>query len=85
VKLDGRFVADLTTDKRSQLLIESMVTMCRALGGAVIAEQIETDDVASLLKAADVSLGQGWLFGRPAALPPPEPKGQRPSGTSATH
>jgi EAL domain-containing protein (putative c-di-GMP-specific phosphodiesterase class I) len=85
VKLDGRFVAGLVTDKRSQLLIESMVTMCRALGGAVIAEQIETDDVASLLKAADVSLGQGWLFGRAAPLPPPQSKTQRPSGRAAAN
>jgi len=83
VKLDGRFVTDLVTDKRSQLLIESMVTMCRALGGAVIAEQIETEEVASLLKAADVSLGQGWLFGRAAPLPSPEHKGLRPSGPDA--
>jgi EAL domain-containing protein (putative c-di-GMP-specific phosphodiesterase class I) len=70
VKLDGRFVSGLATDKRSLLLIENLVTLCRALGGAVIAEQIETEDVASLLKAAEVSLGQGWLFGRAGPLPP---------------
>ncbi len=73
VKLDGRFVTGLAKDKRSQLLIQNMVTLCRALGGAVIAEQIETDDVSTLLKAAEVSLGQGWLFGRAAPLPPYAP------------
>ena len=70
VKLDGRFVAGLAHDRRAQLVIENLVSMCRALGGSVIAEQIETEDVASLLKAAEVSLGQGWLFGRAAPLPP---------------
>jgi EAL domain-containing protein (putative c-di-GMP-specific phosphodiesterase class I) len=68
-KLDGRFAHDLARDKRSQILVQNMVVMCNALGGAVIAEQIETEEVSALLKAADVAFGQGWLFGRAAPLP----------------
>jgi EAL domain-containing protein (putative c-di-GMP-specific phosphodiesterase class I) len=70
VKLDGKFVSGLVSDRRSQLLIQNMVGLCKALGGQVVAEQIETADVADLLKAAGVSLGQGWLYGRAAPLPP---------------
>ncbi len=86
-KLDGRFAQDLARDKRSQILIQNMVVMCKALGGAVIAEQIETEEVSALLKAADVNFGQGWLFGRAAALPayipPPAPyKAMRRQGAA---
>jgi len=86
-KLDGRFVRDLARDKRSQMLIQSVVVMCKALGGAVIAEQIETEEVSRLLKAADVAFGQGWLFGRaaplPAVIPPPAPyKAMRRQGAA---
>ena len=73
VKLDGRFIEGLAHDRRAQLLIENLVSMCRALGGSVIAEQIETEEVASLLKIAEVSLGQGWLFGKAGPLPDYDP------------
>ncbi len=86
VKLDGRFVTGLAKDKRSQLLIQNMVVLCKALGGAVIAERIETEDVSTLLRAANVALGQGWLYGRaaplPAYTPPPIPKPLRRKGAS---
>lgn len=88
-KLDGRFVKNLVQDKRSQMLIQNFVSMCKDLGGAVIAEQIETDDVCILLKAANVTFGQGWLFGRAAPLPdfipPPVPyKAMRRQGAAET-
>jgi EAL domain-containing protein (putative c-di-GMP-specific phosphodiesterase class I) len=72
-KLDGRFLSDVVSNNRSRLMIENLVALCRGLGGEVIAEQIETEPVANLLKTAEVSYGQGWLFGRAAPLPPAAP------------
>jgi len=35
----------------------------------VIAEMIETEPEAEMIRDIGVELGQGWLFGRPGALP----------------
>jgi EAL domain-containing protein (putative c-di-GMP-specific phosphodiesterase class I) len=38
-----------------------------------VAERIETEAEAQALLAIGATYGQGWLFGRPAALPTPRP------------
>ena len=42
-------------------------------GSAVLAEGIETEEHRSIALAMGATLGQGWLLGRPAALPDPLP------------
>jgi len=43
--------------------------MCRAMKLSIIAEMIETEAVATEVKAMGVEYGQGWLFGRAEAEP----------------
>ncbi|MGW8175774.1 MAG: EAL domain-containing protein [Stenotrophomonas sp.] len=69
VKIDGAIVRDIQTDPRSKAMLHSIVEMCGSLRLETIAEMIETDGVASELKAAGVEYGQGWLFGRAEAEP----------------
>jgi len=54
--------------------IRAVVAFARELGSGVIAEGIETAKVATLMGELGVDLGQGYLFGRPAAMiaPPHE-------------
>jgi len=70
VKIDGRFVTDLETDPKSRTVIAHLVDMCAALKLETIAEMIETEAAAAILKEIGVTHGQGWLFGRAT----PEPK-----------
>lgn len=69
VKIDGRFVRDIVTDERSRALIAHLVDLCGALKVSTVAEMIETETQAEMVRAMGVTYGQGWLFGRPAAQP----------------
>jgi EAL domain-containing protein (putative c-di-GMP-specific phosphodiesterase class I) len=64
VKIDGRFVQGLDSDPRGRTMIGHLVEMCGALGVETIAEMIETQAVADILRELGVDHGQGWLFGK---------------------
>lgn len=69
VKIDGTFVQGLETDPKARTLIGHLVELCRSLEVETIAEMIETQAAADILKEIGVDLGQGWLFGKAEAEP----------------
>jgi EAL domain-containing protein (putative c-di-GMP-specific phosphodiesterase class I) len=80
VKIDGRFVEGLETDPRARTMIGHLVDLCRSMKVETIAEMIETQGVADVLRDLGVDQGQGWLFGKAEA----EPRTVRaPEATSA--
>jgi diguanylate cyclase (GGDEF)-like protein/PAS domain S-box-containing protein len=67
VKLDRRFVSDLTDPPSdANALAAGVAGLAQGLRLERIAEGIETAAQAELLVAAGWTLGQGYLFGRPA-------------------
>ncbi len=71
VKLDGSYVSGIVADGRERAFVTGMVEIARASGASVVAERVETEAEAQALQAIGVDYGQGWLFGRPGALPLP--------------
>jgi EAL domain-containing protein (putative c-di-GMP-specific phosphodiesterase class I) len=69
VKIDGRYVRDLDKGPRHKALLQGIVELTKKLGTATIAEMIETEAQYSAVKTAGIGFGQGYLFGRPGALP----------------
>jgi EAL domain-containing protein (putative c-di-GMP-specific phosphodiesterase class I) len=69
VKIDGRYVRELTADGRDGAVVRHLVKLCDELGVTTIAEMVETPEAAQALRELGVGYGQGWLFGRPAATP----------------
>ena len=69
VKIDGTFVQGLETDNRARTLIGHLVELCRSLKVETIAEMIETQAAADILREVGVDQGQGWLFGKAEAEP----------------
>jgi EAL domain-containing protein (putative c-di-GMP-specific phosphodiesterase class I) len=67
LKLDRSFVMGLVESDHDASLFVDLARMARTLGMHLIAEGIETPEVAELLRAAGVGLGQGFLYSR--ALP----------------
>ncbi|WP_421867380.1 EAL domain-containing protein [Motiliproteus sp.] len=65
LKIDKHFVDDLLSDRKSQLLVGSMIEMGHNLGYKIIAEGIELPEQLELLKELNCDLGQGYLFSRP--------------------
>ncbi|WP_395944634.1 EAL domain-containing protein [Brevundimonas sp.] len=69
VKIDGSLVRDIEKDELTRNMLRSTVELCRSMKLETIAEMIETEGVATELKALGVEYGQGWLFGRAEAEP----------------
>lgn len=69
VKIDGSFVRQLATDRSCLDFIEAIVSLCRSLGMSTVAECVETEEAAELLTGVGVDMGQGYLWGQPAAVP----------------
>lgn len=69
IKIDGAYVKRIGQSTRDDALLRGLVRLCSDLGVATVAEMIETEAQAQALRAMGVGYGQGWLFGRPDALP----------------
>ena len=70
LKIDRTFVSNLHGDPRDRAIVRSVVDLARALDLRVVAEGIETDHVADVVRSIGVDIGQGYLWSRP--LPGPE-------------
>ncbi|UVK38976.1 bifunctional diguanylate cyclase/phosphodiesterase [Mesorhizobium sp. AR10] len=68
LKIDRSFVSRIDTDASSGAVVSTIVGLSRALGVSIIAEGVETENQATLLRAAGCEVMQGFLFGRPAPL-----------------
>ena len=70
VKLDLRFVHDLTTgESQANALAHGLSGLVNGMHLTGIAEGIETELQADVLRAQGWECGQGYYFGRPAAIP----------------
>lgn len=71
VKLDGRFMEACAGGQRGESynFAAALVELARATGALVVAERIETEADAQTARSFGARYGQGWLFGRPGALP----------------
>lgn len=65
LKIDRRFVAEMSVGSSDLALCEAMIVMAHKLHMEVIAEGIETDEQRSLLAAAGCDYGQGYFFAKP--------------------
>lgn len=70
VKLDLRLVQDRPGPAVAQIM-NAVNAYAQETGALVLAEGIEDEGHLLTARALGAQLGQGWLFGRPAAPPPP--------------
>lgn len=68
LKIDQGFVAGLGALGGSEAIIRSTVALGHSLGLDVIAEGIETENQLGILRELGCTLGQGFLFFRPAPV-----------------
>lgn len=66
VKIDGSYVIDAISSQRSRALLKAMATMCKDLAVTTVAEMIEEETVASLVRDCGIDYGQGYLYGKPS-------------------
>ncbi len=65
VKIDKSFVDHIGADPRMRNLVDAIILMCDRLGLSCVAEGIEHQEQADILRAMGCSGGQGYLFARP--------------------
>lgn len=64
VKLDKGLVQGLPDDG-ARTVLKAVTDLAHELGAVVVAEGIETEELAEQVTDLGADLGQGWLFGRP--------------------
>jgi len=68
LKIDRSFVSRIDTDSSTGAVVSTIVGLSRALDVNTIAEGVETESQATMLRAAGCQVVQGYLFGKPAPL-----------------
>ena len=65
LKIDRTFVSAMTEDPRAMSLVSTVIALAHNLEMDVVAEGIETEEQAKLLRLLRCEIGQGYLLGRP--------------------
>ena len=68
MKLDISLVRHVDKDPARQAMVAGMAHFARNAGCELIAEGIETEDELGQLTRLGVSLGQGYLLGKPGPV-----------------
>lgn len=68
LKVDRKFIADIGKGENSNKLLQSLSLLCESLNLEVVAEGVEHEEQAQLLKLLSFDLLQGWHTGRPMSL-----------------
>jgi diguanylate cyclase (GGDEF)-like protein/PAS domain S-box-containing protein len=69
LKIDIEFVRDLARSKRDMFVVRAIVALAGDFGQQTIAEGVEDQATADILRDLGVTFAQGYLYGRPGALP----------------
>lgn len=65
IKIDKHFVADVIESRTSQTLVQAAISIADEMGLQVVAEGIETLEMANWLADQGHLVGQGYLYARP--------------------
>jgi diguanylate cyclase len=66
LKIDRSFVSVVDSDRVTQAIVKAMIDMARALNLDVVAEGVERESQAEVLRGLGCVAAQGYYFGRPA-------------------
>ena len=67
LKIDRGFVSAMQSSPRDRAIVTGLIGMAHDLGLEVVAEGVETPDVAQVLRHHACAKVQGYLFGEPCA------------------
>lgn len=73
IKVDLTLVQRSASSESSSAVIESVVALARRTGAMVVAEGIEFPEQLDQLDRLGITIGQGFLLGRPGSLPGSDP------------
>lgn len=65
IKIDGQLIKDLTSDKRKQIIVDTIVFMAKQFQVELIAEMVETEEIQDIIVKKGISCTQGYYFAKP--------------------
>jgi EAL domain-containing protein (putative c-di-GMP-specific phosphodiesterase class I)/GGDEF domain-containing protein len=65
VKIDQSFVSGMIGDNRKRMIVASTIALAHSLGYRVVAEGVESAEVADMLRDIGCNEGQGYFWSRP--------------------
>ena len=65
IKIDGAFIKNILEDKKSQIIVDAIVEICKKSGIKVIAEYVSDEAIYEYLKERGVDYAQGYFIGEP--------------------
>ena len=68
LKIDGRLVKNINSDKLSYSIVESIVSFAQKEGLKTIAEFVESKEIYDIIRKMGVDYSQGYYFGKPSIL-----------------
>jgi len=74
LKIDRSFITQMPKGPEQMAIVSAVISLARALNLKVVAEGVETEEQANLLRLLRCDEAQGYLFGRP--VPPEDLEGK---------
>lgn len=74
LKIDRLFFENLEENSRAQIIVQSIIEMCKKLSIRTVAEGIESEAQVKFLKKIGCDLIQGYYFSKPISIPEFEEK-----------
>lgn len=68
IKIDMELLRNIHLSRSKQTIVAGIVGIARELDVIVLAEGVESDDELTVLRAAGISLFQGYHFAKPALM-----------------
>ncbi len=65
IKIDGSFIKNILTDKKSLVIVEAIVLLCKKSNIKIIAEFVHNADVQVKVDELGIDYSQGYCFGEP--------------------
>ena len=68
IKIDGAFIRDMPNNDADQLTVQAIVGIAQGLGKQTIAEFVEDEETATMLRGYGVDMAQGYHLGPPVGI-----------------
>jgi len=65
LKIDGIFIKDILENEKSELIVETIVHLCKKRNIKIIAEYIHNESVLQKIKVMGIDYAQGYYIGEP--------------------
>lgn len=65
LKIDGSFIKNILSDKKSLIIVEAIVLLCKKSNIKIIAEYVHSEEVQAKVEELGIEYSQGYYFSEP--------------------